>query len=199
MSATPEIFSIGHSNHSFEAFVGLLRQHAVNAVADVRSTPYSRRHPQFNHKKLQEALAQSGIDYMSLGAELGARPKDESCYERGRVQYARLAARSEFRQGIERLLAEGRSRRVAMMCAEKEPLDCHRTLLVAPALEAAGARVAHIKSDGGLESHRQAMLRLLDTLGMPREDLFRSEETLIREALARQEAKAAYSIGRMSR
>lgn len=192
MQRPPEILTIGHSNHSFETFLEMLRRHQVSVVADVRSTPYSGRHPQFNRERLQAALPEQGVDYAFFGEELGARPQDASCYQHGRVSYARLAGRAAFHAGVDRLVQQASADRIAIMCAEKEPLECHRTLLVAPALESLGAAVTHIKSDGALESHHDAMLRLLDKLGMPRADLFHSEDELVRAALQRQEAKIAY-------
>lgn len=126
------LYTVGHSNHSFEKFISLLTANGVTAVADVRSRPFSRRHPQFNEERLAAALAQQGIAYVFLGRELGARPEDPSCYENGKVQYERLSATPAFKAGIERALAGAEKFRVALMCAEKEPLDCHRTLLVRP-------------------------------------------------------------------
>ena len=84
------------------------------------------------------------------------------------------------------------------MCAEKEPLECHRTLLVARALVAEGMDVSHIHADGRLEPHAAAMERLLDVAGLPRHDLFRSRDDLLAEALARQEERVAYVDARMA-
>lgn len=186
------VFTIGHSTHSLEAFVALLRQHDVTALADVRSAPFSRFNPQFNKDALARELKARGIKYVFLGRELGARSDDRSCYENGRVQYARLARTELFRQGIERVRRGADEHRIALMCAEKEPLECHRTLLVARALDEQGVEVMHILGDGRLESHREAMERLLDVTGLPRDDLFRSRTELIAEALKRQEDKVAY-------
>jgi uncharacterized protein (DUF488 family) len=186
------VFTIGHSTHSFEAFVALLKQHGVTAIADVRSAPFSQFNPQFNKDTLARGLKVSGIKYVFLGRELGARSEDRSCYENGRVQYGRLARTELFKQGIERVMRGAEEHRIALMCAEKEPLDCHRTLLVARALNERGVEVAHILGDGRLEAHRDAMERLLTVTGLLREDLFRSREDLIAEALARQEEKVAY-------
>ena len=187
------VLTIGHSNHSLEVFIGLLRRHGATAVADVRSAPYSRFSPQFNRKALERSLAACDIDYVFLGRELGARPRDPSCYEEGRVQYARLAGTEPFREGIERVIRGLSDHRVALMCAEKEPLDCHRTVLVARALIDRGVAVAHVLADGDLESHEHAMERLLDAAKLPREDLLQSREELIEFALAWQEKRIAYS------
>lgn len=193
MSATPHpVFTIGHSTHSAEAFLALLRQHGVEALADVRSSPFSRFNPQFNREALEQSLKANGIRYVILGKELGARSEDRSCYLDGRVQYARLAQTPLFQSGLDRVLQGAAKYRVALMCAEKEPLECHRTLLVAKALAVRGQPVLHIHADGHLETHEAAMERLLDVTGLPKEDLFRSKEELLAEALARQEQQVAY-------
>jgi uncharacterized protein (DUF488 family) len=186
------IFTIGHSGHPIGRFISLLEVHGVTALADVRSAPFSRRHPQFNRNSLSRSLRDAGIDYVFLGKELGARTGDRSCYEGGRVVYARLAATALFRSGIERVKNGAAAHRIALMCAEKEPLDCHRTLLIARVLEREGEPVSHIHDDGGLEPNRDAMRRLLEITGVPREDLFRSEADLVEEACLRQEQKVAY-------
>jgi uncharacterized protein (DUF488 family) len=98
------IFTVGHSNHPLEHLIGLLRRHGVTALADVRSTPYSRTNPQFNREHLSEALKAAGIVYVFLGKELGARSEDPACYENGKVLYDRLARTDLFRSGIERVL-----------------------------------------------------------------------------------------------
>lgn len=166
------IYTIGHSNHTLTHFLGLLQGQGVTLLADVRSTPYSRFNPQFRREPLAESLTKAGIEYLFLGEELGARSKDRSCYEEGRVSYRKLAATELFRQGIERLLAAARTHTVAIMCAEKDPLDCHRTILVARELQQTGASIAHILATGGVESHEQSMQRLRDKLKLEERDLF---------------------------
>jgi len=186
------VYTIGHSTHSAGAFLALLRQHGVEAVADVRSSPFSRFNPQFNREPLQQFLNTNGIRYVFLGKELGARSEDRACYLDGRVQYARLAQTTLFQSGLDRVLQGAGKYRVALMCAEKEPLECHRTLLVARALAERGQPVLHIHADGHLETHEAAMERLLDVTGLPKADLFRSRQELLAEALARQEQQVAY-------
>jgi uncharacterized protein (DUF488 family) len=170
------IYTVGHSNHPIERFLALLRRHGIALLADVRSTPYSRFNPQFRRDALAGALAQNAIEYLFLGEELGARSKDRSCYDdAGRVSYQKLANTELFRQGIEHLLAAARSRTTAIMCAEKDPLDCHRTILVARALEARGEKIAHILSSGEIETHEQALARLRAKLKLAPDDLFGSD------------------------
>ena len=186
------IFTIGHSAHELVRFVDLLAQHRIQAVADVRSMPYSRRHPQFSRKALPESLKANGIAYVFLGKELGARSTDPACYENGRVQFRKLAATSLFRSGIRRILDGSQQMRIALMCAEKDPLNCHRTLLVARELVALGNKVNHILADGEIETHKATMIRLCKQLDI-KEDLLRAPEELENDAYAAQEEKIAYA------
>jgi uncharacterized protein (DUF488 family) len=166
------IYTVGHSNHPIGHFLELLQGRGVTLLADVRSTPYSRFNPQFRRDALTAALAASGISYLFLGEELGARSKDPSCYDAGRVSYGKLAATELFRQGIDRLLAAAKTHTVAIMCAEKDPLDCHRTILVARELVKRGEPVAHILASGEVESHEQVMEHLRERLKIEAADLF---------------------------
>src|SRR5712691_7200087 len=142
------IYTIGHSTHSIEAFVELLRQHGITAVCDVRSRPYSRMNPQFNREELKDSLKSADIKYVFLGKELGARSEDKNCYRNGQVQYDLLAQTKLFQDGIKRVEKGVKEFRIALMCAEKEPLDCHRTILVSRKLFDDGLIINHILSDG---------------------------------------------------
>ncbi len=186
------IYTIGHSAHELARFVDLLAQHRIQAVADVRSMPYSRRHPHFNKKALKESLQANGFAYVFLGKELGARSTDPACYENGRVQFRKLAATRLFRSGIRRVLDGSRQMRIALMCAEKDPLNCHRTLLVTRELVALGKKVNHILADGEIETHEAAIDRLCKQLDI-KEDLLRAPEELENDAYAAQEGKIAYA------
>lgn len=166
------IYTVGHSNHAIAHFLQLLQGSGVNLLADVRSTPYSRFNPQFRRDSLIAALGQHGIEYLFLGEELGARSKDPSCYEDGRVSYRKLAATELFQRGIDRLLAAAKTHTVAIMCAEKDPLDCHRTILVARELVSRGESVAHILASGEVAPHDVVMQQLRDKLKIEPQDLF---------------------------
>jgi uncharacterized protein (DUF488 family) len=187
------VFTIGHSTHDADAFVALLRRHGVNALADVRSSPYSRFNPQFNRETLQQDLQANGIAYVFLGEELGARSEDPDCYENGKVQFDRLAQTPLFQSGIERVLEGAKRYRPAMMCAEKDPLECHRTILVARTLIERGVDVRHILEDGSIESHDRALDRLLTQFKLDEPDLFRTREESIADAYRLQAGRIAYS------
>lgn len=186
------MLTIGHSTHSFSRLLDLLRQHRVTAVADVRSIPASRFAPQFNREALKHSLHDAKIKYVFLGEELGARTNDVTCYVDGRVQYSRLARKSEFSDGIQRLLKGARTERIAIMCTEQEPLDCHRTVLVARTLEKCDVNIKHIHGDGQIESQSAAMQRLMAKFGLGEADLFRSAAQRLEEALSLQEDRIAY-------
>lgn len=172
---TPVLYTIGHSNHPIGRFVELLRQQGIEVLADVRSTPFSRFNPQFNKRALDGTLARDGIRYCFLGAELGARSPDPAHHENGRVSYRKLAGSEAFQSGLARLLSEAKRHRTAILCAEKEPLDCHRTILVAREVERMGLPVTHILADGSLETNRAALARLAKQLKLSNGDLFQSE------------------------
>jgi len=160
------LFTIGHSNHSIERFLELLRQAEVTAVADVRSSPFSQRYPQFNQPALKQGLEQSGIRYLFLGDELGGRPRDAAVYDgEGRVDYWRVRCTSWFRNGLDRLLMELDQQPVAMMCAEEDPLDCHRALMVCAELVEQGIRPRHVRGAGWIDTTEELEDRLLDLTG----------------------------------
>src|ERR1039458_1876101 len=110
----PELFTIGHSTHSWEKFLELLRQHHIEAVADVRSSPYSQYNPQFNRDSLQHALRDQDIAYVFLGEELGARRSEPECYVNGRVDYSLIAQTPSFIRGLDRLPPGGAQIGVAL-------------------------------------------------------------------------------------
>ena len=195
MAAPQQILTIGHSTHGFEKLLSLLKTHNVSAICDVRSAPYSRMNPQFNREELKEVLRECGIKYVFLGKELGARSEDPACYENGKVLYDRLARTDLFRLGLERVQKGMKDYRLALMCAEKEPIECHRAILVARHLADLGLGVQHIHADGRLESHADALSRLVRILNLPEHDMFQSREELLAEAYRRQERRIAYDSG----
>ncbi|GHH02848.1 DUF488 family protein [Streptomyces rubradiris] len=184
--------TIGHSTHDFAAFIELLQKNQVTAVADVRSAPASQFAPQFNRRSLDPGLHASGLKYVFLGKELGARTEDTTCYVDGRVQYSRLAQTHAFASGIERLIKGARRERIAIMCTEGEPLNCHRTVLISRVLTQRGVTIHHIHGDGRVESHDAAMERLMAKFGLADPELFRTPAERLEEALSRQEERIAY-------
>jgi uncharacterized protein (DUF488 family) len=186
-----DLFTIGHSNHPIERFLDLVRGADVTAIADVRSTPASRRYPWFNKARLAPLLEAAGIAYVPLGDALGGRPRDPGLYRDGVADYAAMARTDEFRAGLDRVAEGARAYRVCLMCAEREPLDCHRCLLVAPALAARGLAIGHILADGRIEPHADTETRLL-TLAGQKPDLFDDRAARVAAAYARRAGTAAF-------
>jgi len=187
-----QVFTIGHSNHEFAELLMLLRQHEITAVGDVRSQPYSRRYPQFSREPLEKSLKEAGVLYVFLGRELGARSDDPTCYENGSVKYERLAKTELFQSGLDRVERGMETQRLALLCAEKEPLNCHRFALVSRELARRGVEVLHILEDGRIEPHEETVLRMLQSLHLAERDLFRSQEEIVNTAYAMHGDKIAY-------
>jgi uncharacterized protein (DUF488 family) len=188
------IYTIGHSDHEPHAFVSLLKHHDIEAIADVRSSPYSKFNPQFNQDTLSGILKKNGIKYVSLGKQLGARRAERSCYIRARADYDRIAELPIFHEGLNRLREGLAKMRIAVMCAEKDPLTCHRCILVCRHLRAPSISIQHIHPDGHLESQNEVEKRLLRILSIEPE-LFDGGDKLevqIERAYAEQGRKIAF-------
>ena len=191
---TFDFFTIGHSNIPAERFIALLRGAGIDAVADVRSIPASQFCPWFSAKNLAPLLAGATMDYLSFGDDLGGRPRDPLLYCDGIADYEAMAQRPTFRAGLDRLLAQAGQRRLCLMCLERDPLDCHRCLLVARALAARGVSVGHILHNGGIESHSAIERRLLEGVGEDI-DLFTTGQDARLAAAYRRRARAvAYRL-----
>jgi uncharacterized protein (DUF488 family) len=166
-NATPRLVSVGHSNHDWPAFVALLRGAGITALADVRSSPYSGRYPYFNREPLARGLRDEGINYVFLGDLLGGRPGQPSLYDDdGRVNYERVRRTEAFQRGLEQLTQRMNGNTVAFLCSEEDPLDCHRGLMIAPALCERGWPPSHLRKDGTLETNEQMERRLFQETGV---------------------------------
>jgi len=184
------LFTIGHSTHEFPRFLELLQQHDIEIVADVRSRPFSRL-PWFCRPSLELELKGVGIRYVFLGLELGARRDERECYIGKRADYDRIAQTPLFRKGIDRLKTGIPKYRIALMCAEKDPLDCHRTILVCRYAREF-AEVSHIHANGHLESHQMAETRMLARYHQDSSDLFLSRIEQLNKAYQRRGEEIAY-------
>ena len=186
-----ELFTIGHSTQTWEQFLELLTRHRIGAIGDVRSSPYSARFPQYNREILEKTLPKLNIPYVFLGEELGARRSERECYVDGVALYDRIARTAAFRAGLERVKKGVCRYRLALMCAEKDPLECHRTILVCRQFRKE-LDIRHILSDGSLETHTDAETRLLAEEKVPGDDFFSPREELIAKAYERRGEKIAF-------
>ena len=185
-----QIFTIGHSTHDFAKFLGLLKQHEVEVVADVRSRPVSRI-SWFCGPELKKELKANGLRYVFLGDELGARRVEREVYIGTRADYELIARTPAFQAGIERVRDGAAKFRVALMCVEKDPLDCHRTVLVCRHAKEF-AEIFHIHADGRLESHAAAEVRMMSRSVSPEGDMFRSSIELLNETYKRRGEEINY-------
>lgn len=186
----PEIYTIGYASHTWESFCAVLSKYGITAVADVRSAPYSKFKPEFSYKSLSAALGRIDVAYVFLGNLCGARPDDRQYYVHGVVSFEKLAQSPEFQEGLARLSEGAKEFRIAILCAEKDPITCHRTILIARHLHHdLGLTVRHILEDTTYEDHTQTETRLLELFHLATPELpglGRSHAERLTEAYDRQ-------------
>ncbi len=192
MNSEASIYTIGYSTHSIESFISLLKANQIHVIADVRSQPYSRYKPEFSQKELKNSLQAEGLQYVFLGRELGARRDEPECYVDGKIDYSLVEKTKLFQKGIERLEKGMKQYRIALLCAEKDPIGCHRAILISRYLWKMGVPVVHIHDDGNLESHEQLEQRLLALYGRDQEDLFMLPKDRLEEVYRIQQEKLAF-------
>lgn len=190
--ATDSILTIGHAVLPVDLFISLLAEQGVRLLLDVRSSPFSGRAPQYNRPSLQESLFERGISYVTAGTYLGGRPKDESLYVAGQVQYDLVAATAHYQSAIRKLIAAAHERRTAIMCAESDPIECHRFLLIARTLAAAGQSIEHILHNGKVDSQADTEARMLQRTGLEQTDMFGNNEDRLARAYAVQSSRYAF-------
>lgn len=192
-NAAVEVLTIGHSTLSYERFLSLLRQASITAIADVRTAPFSRHFPHFNRDVLRDQLRQDDVAYVFLGEELGGRPKGKQFFCDGVADYEKMAKTEPFKRGLDRVIDGAKKYRIAMMCSEHDPMDCHRCLLVGRALYERGLSVRHILSGGQLVDHRQIEDKLMNMSGKSDIDLFEPPTKRLAAAYRDRAMKVAFS------
>jgi len=176
-----ELYTIGYASFSIGNFIDTLKKYEVTAVADVRSAPYSKFKPEFKKDNLNKALNDNSISYIFLGKLIGARVEDLSCYIDGKLKYSLLIKSDNFKTGISSILNGMKNYRIALMCAEKDPINCHRTFLVCRTLRSSPVRILHILDDGSLEEHSVTEKRLLSLHNLDQPDILRSQSVCIED------------------
>ncbi|HEX5482562.1 MAG TPA: DUF488 domain-containing protein [Terriglobia bacterium] len=193
------LFTVGHSNLDFSAFVKLLTDWSVNLLIDVRSQPRSGRFPQFSQPGFEKMMENAGMRYLFLGDELGGRPDDPDAYRSdGVVDYRARRKSYAFQSGIERVLSELDRAPCALLCAEEDPLECHRFLMICPELVQMGIQPIHIRKGSRIERQEDAENRLLGAHGfggVAASTLFPQARTdALEEAYELQASKFAYRV-----
>lgn len=198
-----EIYTVGHTKHSIEAFVELIRAYRINCIVDVRSTPFSKYTPQFNENNLKLDLNKRGIYYIQMGKEFGARRINKNLYTpEGYLDFEKTRQDNEFLNGIERI-KQGCNKgfKIALMCTEKDPFDCHRTIMVSKGLKDNGFKINHILPNKEVQSQERIEDRLLDKYYPDRFQIQLNigknltEDEMIEEAYRKRNKEIGYSIG----
>ncbi|MCH7800774.1 MAG: DUF488 domain-containing protein [Chloroflexi bacterium] len=150
------IYTIGHSNHTWEGFAELMAKHDIEILVDARSNPVSRYAPFSNHRTLPDLLEGVGIEYMFFGGPLGGKPKNEAFYdEKGKPDYHKMRATDEFDEAVDTVASMARRSNVVLLCSEEDPAQCHRLLLVGPAMEQRSVDMLHIRASGETQTTSQ--------------------------------------------
>lgn len=152
------IYTIGHGSRRPEELLDLLKRYEIAYLVDVRSQPYSRFNPSFNREDLTFFLQENGVQYLFMGESLGGRPADLACYVDGKIDYEIVMTKEVFLEGIQRLkTAHHKKLKVALMCSETDPCECHRSKLIGRALESEGIDLQHIDERGRLKDQRRVI------------------------------------------
>lgn len=186
------VLTIGHSTLPLATFLSMLEREGVAEVADVRSAPFSRRVPHFNRDDIRVALKDRGIGYVFLGEALGGRPRASHLYRDGIADYEKMAREPAFLGGIDRVIGDAKEHRIVLMCTERDPLDCHRCLLVGRALSERHVSLEHILANGEVAAQRDIEERLLALAGSATDDMFATRAERLARAYRLRAQKAAY-------
>jgi uncharacterized protein (DUF488 family) len=176
------IYTVGHSNHEVSYFLELIKHFGITCIIDVRSIAASSHNPQYNKDTFSTTLKKQGITYMHFAEEFGARHQDTALLdEEGKVSFELVRKSYNFRMGVERLwkgLEKGF--KIALMCSESEPFDCHRFSMISIALEKDGFSVLHILKDKTLKTNKELEKQLLKKYDkvIPKPDMFQPNITI---------------------
>ncbi|WP_370867748.1 DUF488 family protein [Brevundimonas sp.] len=188
-----KFWTLGHSSQTYERFSSLLRSFGITAVADVRSSPFSRHFPHFNRDDLKNSLKRDGLSYVFMGKELGGRPADPDLFVNGVANYERMSETTSYKLGLERVIGGASGHRIALVCSEAHPLDCHRCLLVGRSLIEGKHEVDHILPDGSVRSQNQIETDMVVMAGRTEPDFFMSASELVDTAYRERASQVAYS------
>lgn len=188
-----KLYTIGYSNFSIDDFILTLKNNNIDALADVRSQPYSRFKPEYNKENLDLVLNSNGIQYVFLGTQCGARSEDESCYIEERADYNLIKNTEIFQKGLERIRNGLERYSIVLLCAEKDPITCHRNILVCRNLKMDKLSINHIISRDEIETNEESEKRLLKLFNLDQNDLFSDRDSLLNEAYDRQGKLISYT------
>jgi uncharacterized protein (DUF488 family) len=190
-----QLYTLGYSGLEIDGFLALVADHKIDVICDVRSTPYSTYKPDFTRAAFKRHLNAADVKYVFLGDKLGARPNDRSCYVDGQAIYDKIAQTAPFKEGMARVRKGVETLNLALVCSERDPIECHRTILVVDRLIDLRASTTHIHTDGSAETQEAFDARLVEKHGLTPPPLLREPgdwNRAVVEAYEKQSAAIAY-------
>lgn len=158
-----EIYTIGYSGFQLENFINILKYYGINGLIDVRSNPVSKFYTAYNQQELSPSLKENAIAYRNYKAEFGARQIEQKYYPNGYLDFRLFAKSERFQEGMNRLInAMPMGYRFVLMCSEKDPISCHRAIMVAREFDDNNVSVNHIMADGNICTQKDIENRLVD-------------------------------------
>lgn len=190
---TSTIYTTGYAGHTIPSLVQLLQAIGITVLADVRSTPFSGRRPEMDKPALMQALRDGGMRYIFMGEQLGGRPRNPKLYRAGKIDPQALLAHEGYKTGVARLIAGAAEHTICLLCAERDPISCHRGLYIAESLQEAGMQVRHLIGGEQPEDHQATRARMAELVNMEHADLFASENARLTMAIEHMREKIAFS------
>ena len=195
------VYTIGYSGFSIDDFVTTLKKHNISLVVDVRSSPFSSYFPQYNRDSLEIFLKMHGIYYRSYPSEFGARQNDRKYYcKEGYLDFEVFSRSEPFLKGISKLCnSMEQNYTFTLLCAEKDPICCHRTILVARAFFERGYNVVHLLTNGKTITQQEINKQLIEKYYPNRDQMtffetVQDDDTLLKIAYKKQNAEIGHRL-----
>ncbi len=191
------LYTIGYSGFDIDNFLLALKKYSIGALVDVRTSPHSAYYTIYDRENIKNILNRENIFYLFLGKELGARPEDGALYTRHIADFKKISNSESFIEACKRIRQGIEMFPICMMCAEKDPINCHRTVLVANAFRNRYPEVSifHIHSDLKIERQDRIDRRIMALYNLEQEHLFKDYETRKIEAYSLREKDIAFNEG----
>ena len=193
------LFTIGYAGFlDVNEFIQVLERNEIEILIDVRSTPFSAYHTDYNKDALSSLLKEHGIYYANFARQFGARQENRAFYRNGRLDFETFSKSPQFLDGINSV--EKSNANIAFMCAEKKPSECHRTILVARAFSDRGYEITHLMPDDESITQKDVEQELLEKYFPDRAQVslfdedYKTEEEYIAEAYKKRNDEIGFRL-----
>ena len=176
------LYTIGYSSYDISHFISILKKQQIKALVDVRSIPYSKFAPDYNTDNIKKILENNSIYYLNFGDGLGARTKIEECYQNNIAQYSLISKTPMFKEYTKRIISGLEKFNIVLLCAESDPLKCHRDIMICRYLKKYINNISHILQNEIIEDNTQPEIRLLREYNLEQEDFFSNYIDRLNEA-----------------